>query len=76
MTITKDTLQFKWDELKSQIHQQWGKLTDEDLSRLNGGMDELTILLRKRYGYGKAQAEFEINKWFKDLEPHLRNQKR
>ena len=71
-TMTKNTLQIKWSELKSQIHQQWGKLTEDDLSMLNGGIDDLTDLLRKRYGYGKAQSELEINKWLKELESHIK----
>ncbi len=73
--MTENTLQIKWSELKSQIHQHWGKLTPDDLSRLNGGMDELTALLRKRYGYGKAQAEIEISRWLHDLEPDLKKRK-
>ncbi len=67
--MSHDALHIKWSELKSQIHQHWGKLTEDDLSRLNGGMDDLTALLRKRYGYGKAQAEIEISIWLENLEP-------
>jgi len=73
--MTENTFQIKWSELTSQIHQHWGKLTEDDLSRLDGGMDELTVLLRKRYGYGKAQAEIEIGKWLHDLKPHLKIRK-
>ncbi len=58
-----DIDKIRWEELKSDIHLQWSKLTEEDLSRLDGGIDDLIALLRKRYGYGKAQAEIEINKW-------------
>jgi hypothetical protein len=61
--MTKEPLNIRWSELKSQIRQHWNKLTEDELSGLGSGVDELTSLLRKRYGYGKAQAEIEISKW-------------
>jgi len=30
---------------------------------LNGNTEELAGVLQQRYGYGKAQAEIEINAW-------------
>ena len=63
MDATQDILFGKWHELKGQVRQQWGKLTDDDLTRLSGKTEELAGVLQQRYGYGKAQAEIEINKW-------------
>lgn len=66
MDANQDILQSKWPELKGQVRQQWGKLTGDDLARLSGKIDELTGILRLRYGYGKAQAEIEIENWLHD----------
>ena len=63
MDTTKDILTGKWHELKGQVRQKWGKLTDDDLARLNGKTEELAGVLQQRYGYARAQAEIEINKW-------------
>ncbi|CAG0932559.1 hypothetical protein TFLX_02642 [Thermoflexales bacterium] len=63
MDANQDILQGKWPELKGQVKQQWSKLTDDDLRRLSGKVDELAGVLQHRYGYGKAQAEIEINNW-------------
>jgi uncharacterized protein YjbJ (UPF0337 family) len=63
MDATKDILLGKWHELKGQVRQQWGKLTDDDLTRLSGKTEELSGLLQQRYGYDKAKAETEINNW-------------
>jgi uncharacterized protein YjbJ (UPF0337 family) len=63
MDNTKDILLGKWHELKGQVRQQWGKLTDDDLTRLSGKTEELAGILQQRYGYGKARAEKEIDKW-------------
>jgi len=66
MDANKDILQGKWHELKGQVRQQWGKLTDDDLTRLSGKTEELAGVLQQRYGYSKAQAEKEINNWLRD----------
>jgi uncharacterized protein YjbJ (UPF0337 family) len=66
MDTTQDILYGKWHELKGQVRQQWGKLTDDDLTRLSGKAEELAGVLQQRYGYGKAQAEIEINNWLRD----------
>ncbi|MEO6061885.1 MAG: CsbD family protein [Thermoflexales bacterium] len=63
MDAKQDILTGKWHELKGQVRQQWGKLTDDDLLRLSGKTEQLAGVLQQRYGYGKAQAETEINKW-------------
>jgi len=63
MDANQDILKGKWPELKVQAKQHWGKLTDDDIRRLSGKMEELASVLRQRYGYGKVQAEMEINKW-------------
>ena len=71
MDANQDILQGKWHELKGQVKQQWGKLTDDDLIRLSGKTEELAGVLQQRYGYGKAQAEIEINQWISDHTPTL-----
>jgi uncharacterized protein YjbJ (UPF0337 family) len=66
MDANQDILFTKWHELKGQVRQQWGKLTDDDFARLSGKTEELVGVLQQRYGYGKAQAEIEINNWLRD----------
>lgn len=72
MDATKDILTGKWHELKGQVRQKWGKLTDDDLGRLNGKTEELSGILQQRYGYARAQAEIEINKWMDENEKHAK----
>ncbi len=66
MDANQDILRGKWSELKGQVQQRWGKLTDDDLTRLSGNTEELAWVLRQRYGYGQAQAEIEIKNWVSD----------
>jgi len=43
------------------VRQEWGKLTDDDLTQLSGKTEELTGVLQQRCGCAKAQAVKEIN---------------
>ncbi len=67
MDATKGTSHINWIELKTKLRKRWGKITDEDLAQVDGNTDELVRVLRKRYGYGKAQAEIELNRWLLEL---------
>ncbi len=63
MDATKDYLHIRWIELKPKLRKRWVKITDDDIAQINGNTDELIRTLRRRYGYGKAQAEIEIDQW-------------
>jgi len=66
--MNKDILQGKRRELKGLVKEQWGKLTDDDLDRIEGQAERLVGLLQQRYGYAKEKAEQEykrvMEQWF------------
>lgn len=66
--MNKDIFEGNWNKLKGHIKEQWGDLTDDDLSRINGKRDQLLGSLQKRYGYNKEQAEKELSEWEKTYE--------
>lgn len=63
--MNKDIIQGKWEEVKGQVKQQWGKLTDDDITTMQGSSQELCGKLQQRYGYEKDRAEQEINDFVK-----------
>jgi uncharacterized protein YjbJ (UPF0337 family) len=63
MDANQDITQDQWLELKGQVKQHWGKLTDDDIRRISSNTNEFTCVLQQRYGYGKAQAKIEIDQW-------------
>ena len=71
MDATKDILQGKWHELKGQARQTFAKLTDDDVERLSGKMEELSGVVQQKYGYNKAKADTEINAWLKEADKKL-----
>ena len=54
-----DQIQGKWLEMKGQVKQRWGKLTDSDLTVINGKRDVLAGKLVGLYGTAKEQVETE-----------------
>jgi len=56
-------LEGQWKQLKGEAKRLWGKLTDDDLERAAGNRDKLIGSLQERYGYGKAQAQSEFDRW-------------
>ena len=59
--MNKDKAEGSWKELKGKIKQQWGKLTDDDLTVLEGASDELSGRIQKRYGVAKDEAQKQID---------------
>jgi uncharacterized protein YjbJ (UPF0337 family) len=55
--MNADILKGKWKEIKGGLKQKWGKLTDDDITQIEGMEDRLLGLLQKRYGYAKEKAE-------------------
>jgi uncharacterized protein YjbJ (UPF0337 family) len=58
-----DRIEGNWKELKGKVKQQWGDLTDDDLTAIQGKRDELEGRLQQRYGYAKDKAKQEIDSW-------------
>lgn len=65
MALNKDTLRGQWNQIKGDVKSKWGKLTDDELTRIEGDYDKLIGTLQSRYGYERARAEREINDFFK-----------
>ncbi len=63
--MNSDQFEGKWKQLKGSVKQQWGKLTDDDLTTISGKKDELIGRLQERYGYTKEQAQQEANAFAK-----------
>jgi uncharacterized protein YjbJ (UPF0337 family) len=63
--MNSEIFQGKWEETKGKIKQAWGKLTDDDLTEIEGNHQEIYGKLQKLYGYKKDEAE-RVVKDFKE----------
>ena len=55
--MNKDTVKGNFQQLKGKIKEQWGKLTDDEISQMEGHADVLAGKLQERYGLSKEEAE-------------------
>lgn len=61
--MNSDILEGKWKQLKGSVKDQWGKLTDDDLDRIEGNYDKFEGTLQERYGWKKEDARRELDNW-------------
>ena len=61
-----DQVAGNWKQLKGKLKEKWGKLTDDDLTVLEGRAEQLAGILQKRYGYAKEQAEKEAENFHRE----------
>lgn len=55
-----DTISGKWTELKGQVKEKWGNLTDDDLDVIKGKRDQLVGKVQQSYGIAKEEAEKQV----------------
>jgi len=58
--ITREELKGHWNELRGQIKEKWGQLTDDELRQAEGNTDQLIGLIQRKTGEGREQ----ITKFF------------
>ncbi len=61
--MNKAEISGNWKQLKGKAKEQWGKLTDDDMTVIEGKRDQLVGKIQERYGYAKDQAEKEVSDW-------------
>jgi uncharacterized protein YjbJ (UPF0337 family) len=55
-----DRIEGKWKELSGRVREKWGKLTDDDLTTINGKREKLAGLVQQKYGLAKEEVERQI----------------
>ena len=58
-----DTTKGNWNQFKGKVKEQWGKLTDDDLARIEGQRDQLLGRVQERYGIEKEEAERQVKQF-------------
>jgi uncharacterized protein YjbJ (UPF0337 family) len=64
-----DQIQGNWKQFKGEAKRRWGKLTDDDLTTIDGDRDKLLGKLQERYGRAKEEFRDEVDNFCASCEP-------
>jgi uncharacterized protein YjbJ (UPF0337 family) len=63
-SMNTDVFKGKWLQLRGAVKSQWGKLTDDDVERTGGDIEQLIGRIQERYGYARDRAMQEVDAFF------------
>ncbi len=66
--MANDILKGQWKQMRGQVRNWWGKLTDNDLDRIEGNKEKLVGMLQEKYGYTHAQAEQQVDQRMREYD--------
>lgn len=61
--MNRDQIEGKWKQIMGDAKQRWGKLTDDDMQRIDGSHDKLVGTIQEKYGKSREEAEKEVDSW-------------
>lgn len=61
--MNKDIFEGKWKQFKGSAKEKWGKLTDNDVDKVNGNYDQMVGMIQEKYGRSREEAEREVKDW-------------
>jgi uncharacterized protein YjbJ (UPF0337 family) len=66
--MNTDIIKGKWKQLTGRIKQQWGDLTDNDLTVAEGDREYLAGKIQERYGVSRDIARQQVSEFEKALD--------
>ena len=57
------TIQGNWNETKGKVKSKWGRLTDDDLTQVQGQKDRLVGVIQQKYGLAREKAEEQLEEF-------------
>ena len=63
--MNTDIFEGKWKQIRGEIRETWGELTDDELDQIAGKRDKLAGTLQEKYGWSRDEAERQIDDFLK-----------
>ena len=58
-----DLVKGKWKQITGSARARWGKLTDDELTEIDGRREQLVGKIREKYGIARDEAEKQVDEW-------------
>lgn len=71
--ITKEELAGTWNEIKGQVKQEWGNISDDDLKQVEGNIDRLVGIIQKKTGQARTEIEKTLRSFSQESASMLGN---
>ena len=56
-----DTIKGNWTQMTGKIKEEWGELTDDEITEAEGDRDQLIGKIQAKYGIAKEEAEKQVD---------------
>lgn len=63
-----DRIEGGWKQMTGKVKEQWGKLTDDDMTEISGKRDMLIGKIQAKYGVAKDEAERQVDAFASRIE--------
>jgi uncharacterized protein YjbJ (UPF0337 family) len=60
--MNRDTIEGSWKQIRGKVKARWGKLTDDELDRVEGNYDILCGKIQKAYGLSREEVERDLSR--------------
>ena len=64
-----------WKHYKGVIQNRWGRLSNDDLDKINGDRKKLSSKIQVEYNYSKSEAEHNIDSFIADMDINQHQEK-
>lgn len=56
-----DTVKGNWKQMTGKVKEEWGDLTDNEITEAEGDRDQLVGKIQAKYGIAKEEAEKQVD---------------
>ncbi|MFD1063708.1 CsbD family protein [Winogradskyella litorisediminis] len=61
--MNKEQFKGKWNQIKGDFKQKYGKVTEDEYKESEGDLDKLAGKIQEKYGKTKEEIKEEISNW-------------
>lgn len=61
--MNDDRLEGKWKQVKGEIRERWGDLTEDEVDQIDGKSENLEGKIQEKYGLAKEEAKEQVRKF-------------
>ena len=65
--MNTDVLEGKWRQVRGQVRERWGKITNDELDQIAGKRDQLIGKIQEKYGLARDEAEQQLDEFLEDI---------